>query len=210
MRGSVAAAVRAIVVTIVLISAATAQKKAPVEPAEPPEKKEEPTAATGAAAPVDPKTYQIGPEDVLAITVWREPDVSRLVQVRPDGKITLPLAGELTAGGHTPLQLQEQVTKKLSEFINQPVVNVAVQSVQSKKYYLAGEVNRSGAFPLVVPTTVLEAINSAGGFREFANKGKIVILRGDQRLKFNYNEVIKGKNLKQNIYLENGDHIIVP
>ena len=210
MRGSVSAAVRAIVVTIVLISAATAQKKAPVEPAEPPEKKEESSAATGAAAPVDPKTYQIGPEDVLAITVWREPDVSRLVQVRPDGKITLPLAGELTAGGHTPLQLQEQVTKKLSEFINQPVVNVAVQSVQSKKYYLAGEVNRSGAFPLVVPTTVLEAINSAGGFREFANKGKIVILRGDQRLKFNYNEVIKGKNLKQNIYLENGDHIIVP
>ena len=210
MRGSVSAAVRAVVVTIVLISAATAQKKAPIQPAEPPEKKEEPAPSTGAAAPVDPKTYQIGPEDVLAITVWREPDVSRLVQVRPDGKITLPLAGELTAGGHTPLQLQEQVTKKLSEFINQPVVNVAVQSVQSKKYYLAGEVNRSGAFPLVVPTTVLEAINSAGGFREFANKGKIVILRGDQRLKFNYNEVIKGKNLKQNIYLENGDHIIVP
>jgi polysaccharide biosynthesis/export protein len=85
-----------------------------------------------------------------------------------------------------------------------------VQSVQSKKYYLAGEVNRSGSFPLVVPTTVLEAINAAGGFKEFANKGKIAILRGDQRLKFNYNEVVKGKNLKQNIYLENGDHIIVP
>jgi polysaccharide export outer membrane protein len=209
MRGSVQTAVKAVLISTIFISALLAQKKAPSQPPEPPEKKEEPSLAT-AAAPVDPKSYQIGPEDVLAITVWREPDVSRLIQVRPDGKITLPLAGELTAGGLTPIQLQEQVTKKLASFINEPVVTVAVQSVQSKKYYLAGEVNRSGAFPLVVPTTVLEAINAAGGFREFANKGKIVILRGDQRIKFNYNDVVKGKNLKQNIYLENGDHIIVP
>ena len=186
-----------------------AQKKNSPPPAEPPEKKEAPS-MSGVAAPVDPRSYLIGPEDVLGVTVWREPEVSRLVQVRPDGKITLPLAGELTAGGLTPVQLETQVTKKLSEFINQPVVTVSVQSVQSKKYYLAGEINRSGAFPLVVPTTVLEAINAAGGFKEFANKGKVVILRGDQRLKFNYNDVVKGKNLKQNIYLENGDHIIVP
>ena len=186
-----------------------AQKKNSPPPPDPPEKKEA-ASISSVAAPVDPRSYLIGPEDVLAISVWREPEVSRLVQVRPDGKITLPLAGELAAGGLTPVQLEAQVTKRLSEFINQPVVNVSVQSVQSKKYYLAGEVNRSGSFPLVVPTTVLEAINAGGGFKEFANKSKIVILRGDQRLKFNYNEVVKGKNLKQNIYLENGDHIIVP
>lgn len=162
------------------------------------------------AAPVDPKSYEIGPEDHLLIRVWREPDVSGAVIVRPDGRITLPLIGEVQAGGKTPAQLKEIITEKLSEFLNRPEVMVSVIAVRSKKYYITGQVNRTGAFPLVVPTTVLEALSGAGGFQQWADRKSIVVLRGTKRFKFNYNQVIKGKNMEQNIYLENGDHIIVP
>ncbi|HYZ83764.1 MAG TPA: polysaccharide biosynthesis/export family protein [Bryobacteraceae bacterium] len=162
------------------------------------------------AAPVDPKTYEIGPEDVLLIRVWREPEFSGPVQVRPDGKFTLPLVGDIPAAGLTPNKLAEDITKALTEFINKPEVTVSLQSVQSKKYYITGEVNRTGSFPLIVPTTVLEALTNAGGFREFARSNKIVIMRGLQRIKFNYKEVIKGKNLEQNILVQNGDYIHVP
>jgi len=171
------------------------------------------TAVTGGtitAAPVDPRSYVIGPEDILAITVWREADFTRAVQVRPDGKFTLPLVGDIVAAGLTPNALAEVLTKELSKLINQPLVSVSLQSVQSKKYYITGEVNRTGSFPLVVPTTILEALTNAGGFHEYAKKGKIYILRGTQRIKFNYNDVIKGKKLEQNILVENGDYIHVP
>jgi len=162
------------------------------------------------SAPVDPASYVIGPEDQLRIRVWREPDVSGEVTVRPDGKITLPLIGDLQAAGRTPQALAQNVTERLSEFLNRPEVTVEVRAVRSKKYYITGQVNRTGAFPLTVPTTVLEALSGAGGFQQWAKRKKIVILRGNKRFKFNYNEVIEGKNLEQNIYLENGDHIIVP
>jgi len=162
------------------------------------------------SAPVDPASYVIGPEDYLRIRVWREPDVSGEVTVRPDGKITLPLIGDLQAAGRTPQALAQNVTERLSEFLNRPEVTVEVLAVRSKKYYITGQVNRTGAFPLTVPTTVLEALSGAGGFQQWAKRKKIVILRGNKRFKFNYNEVIEGKNLEQNIYLENGDHIIVP
>lgn len=161
-------------------------------------------------APVDLGTYNIGPEDVLQVRVWREPEVSAAPTVRPDGMISLPLIGEVRAGGLTPTELGEAITEKLSEFLNRPEVFVAVQQVRSKKYYLTGQVNRTGAFPLLVPTTVLEALSASGGFQQWANRKNITILRGTERFKFNYNEVIKGKHPEQNIYLENGDHIIVP
>jgi polysaccharide export outer membrane protein len=167
-----------------------------------------PVAAT--AAPVDPKTYVIGAEDILMIRVWRENELSSGVQVRPDGKITLPLIGELQAAGLTPEALKAKVVEALSEYINKPEVIVSLQSVQSKKYYITGEVARSGTFSLVVPTTILEALTNTGGFREFANPKKITILRQGKIIKFNYNDVIKGKNLDQNILLESGDYIIVP
>lgn len=122
----------------------------------------------------------------------------------------MPLIGEVEAGGRTPEQLREALIEKFSEFLTRPEVLVQVTAVRSKKYYITGQVNRTGAFPLVVPTTVLEALSGAGGFQQWANKKKIVILRGDERLKFNYNDVIKGKSLDQNVLLENGDHIIVP
>ena len=162
------------------------------------------------AAPVDPRSYIIGPEDILAISVWREPDFTRAVQVRPDGKFTMPLIGDITAAGLTPNALAEVMVKELSKFINKPEVSVSLQSVQSKKYYITGEVNRTGSFPLVVPTTILEALTNAGGFHEYAKKNKIYILRGSERIRFNYNEVIKGKKLEQNILVQNGDYIHVP
>jgi polysaccharide export outer membrane protein len=168
------------------------------------------TGGTLTAAPVDPRAYQIGPEDILAIQVWKEPEFSRTVQVRPDGKFTLPLLGDITAAGLTPNGLGENLTKELTKYINKPEVTVFVQSVQSKKFYITGEINRTGSFPLVVPTTILEALTNAGGFREYAKRNKIYILRGNQRIKFNYNEVIKGKKLEQNILVENGDYIFVP
>ncbi len=159
---------------------------------------------------VDPTTFQIGAEDVLAIQVWREPDFSRQVIVRPDGKITMPLVGEVQAAGLTPDQLTAKLSESLSKFLKTPQVLVSVLSVNSKKYFITGEVNRPGSFPLVVPTHVLEALSNAGGFRDFANQKKIFILRKGQKIKFNYKDVIQGKNMEQNILIENGDYIIVP
>ncbi len=166
------------------------------------------TAAQVAAA-VDPNAYKIGPEDVLEVRVWREAELSGQVRVRPDGKITLPLVGDVQAAGQTPAELQKKAIEAFSQILNSPQVIVSVVSVQSKKYYVSGQVDRSGPFPLVTPTTILEAM-SLCGFREWAKKGSIVVMRGQYRLKFNYNQVIKGKHLEQNILLEDGDHIYVP
>jgi polysaccharide export outer membrane protein len=162
------------------------------------------------AAPVDPRTFEIGPEDILAIRVWREPELSGAVQVRPDGKITLNLIGEITAAGLTPEKLKEKIVEAYSTVMNKPEVMVSVLSVQSRRYYITGGVNRPGTYPLVVPVTVLEALTNAGGFQEFANTKKIHILRNGKIIKFNYNDVIRGKNMHQNIRVENGDYIVVP
>ena len=166
-------------------------------------------ASETSVAAVDPNKYLIGPEDVLYIKVWREPDFSLAVVVRPDGKITMPLIGEVQAGGLTPLQLTKSLTELLTKYINNPDVTVFVTDVRSKKYYIDGEVNRSGSFPLITPTTILEALSNAGGFKEFSNPAKIRILRGSTVLKFNYKEVTAGKKMEQNILVESGDHIIV-
>jgi len=167
-------------------------------------------AARSVAAPVDPKTFQIGPEDILLVRVWREPDLSGALSVRPDGKITIPLAGEIQASGLTPEQLTKSIADALSKFINRPEVLVQIQAVHSKRFLVSGEVGRPGTYPLVTPIAVMEALVQAGGLREFANKKKIVIIRGTLRLKFNYGDVIKGKNLSQNVLVEHGDHIVVP
>jgi polysaccharide export outer membrane protein len=161
------------------------------------------------AAAVDPNSYKIGAEDVLEIRVWRENELSGQVRVRPDGKITLPLVGDVQAAGLTPSELRKKAVEAFSQILNTPQVIVSVVSVQSKKYYVSGQVERSGPFPLVTPTTILEAMSLAG-FREWAKKGSIVIMRGTERLKFNYNQVIKGKRLEQDIQLQDGDHIYVP
>jgi polysaccharide export outer membrane protein len=163
-----------------------------------------------AALAVDQEKYQIGPEDLLFVRVWREPDFTLPVAVRPDGKITMPLIGEVRAAGQSPLQLTAALKQLLMQYLNNPDVSVFVTEVRSQKFYIDGEVNRPGSFALVTPTSVLEALSRSGGFREFANTKKIRVLRAGQIRRFNYKEVSNGKHLEQNIAVESGDHIIVP
>lgn len=173
-------------------------------------KAEEPPVPPLAGSAADSKTYKVGPEDVLFIRVWHEPDFTGPVSVHTDGKFTLPLVGDLQAAGLTPFQIEQNVATALSKYIVKPLVTVIVEEVRSKRYYLDGEVARPGEYPLVAPTTVLEAISKAGGMAGFANEKKIYILRGSKRIPFNYKQVIRGKNMDQNIQLQNDDHIVVP
>ena len=159
--------------------------------------------------------YKIGSSDVLAITVWKEPEVSRSIPVRPDGKISLPLVGELQAAGRTPLQLEQDISGKLKAYITNPDVNVMVQQINSEKFNVLGRVAHSGSYPLSTDTTVLDAIATAGGFLDFAKETGVYVLRstpggGQKRLAFNYKDVIKGKHPEQNIKLEPGDTVVVP
>lgn len=166
--------------------------------------------ATG--LPIDPNAYVIGPEDILAVKVWREPEFTGAKGVRPDGKITMPLIGDVQAAGLTPARLTEQLKEALKTQLNEPVVEVEVLQVNSKRYTITGGVNHPGPYPLVTAKTVFDAINDAGGFRDFANKSKITILRKDGSiLHFNYEKFIKGKKdpKNENVLLQNGDTVIV-
>ena len=184
-------------------------------------KESTPPAAGSAAKPAsnpksatDDPTYIIGQDDVLDISVWKEPDVSRQVPVRPDGKISLPLLNDVQASGLTPMQLQTQLTEKLKKYFTEPQVTVIVIAINSRRVYLMGEINRPGAFPLVPNMTVLQAISSAGGLTQFANSSKIQILRNENGKQvpyfFNYKDVIRGVKTEQNILLKPGDSIVVP
>ena len=159
--------------------------------------------------------YSIGTEDILAINVWKEPELSRTVPVRPDGKVTVPLIGEVQAQGLTPNELETNIAKALKSFVANPEVSVIVQEVHSVKFNILGEVSKPGSYPLAKPTTVLDAIALAGGFRDFAKTTKIYVLRvrsdgSRNTMPFNYKNVIKGKNFEQNVELSPGDTIIVP
>ena len=172
------------------------------------EKERKPESAVGAS--VDANTYKVGPADILMVKVWNEEKFTGPVVVQQNGKITLPLAGDVDAGGTTPREIEAAITKALTKYVVKPLVTVTVQDVQSKKYYLDGMVNRAGEYPLAVPTTILEAISKAGGLQDFASKKRIYVLRGDKKLPFNFKDVMNGKNMDQNIHLEPGDHIVVP
>jgi polysaccharide export outer membrane protein len=163
-----------------------------------------------AGSSVDTNSYKVGPADVLNIRVWNEEKFSGPVTVHQDGKITLPLVGDLPAGDTTPKQIEKEITEALAKYVVKPLVTVTVQEVGSKKYYLDGMAAHPGEYPLAVPTTVLEAISKAGGLQDFANAKKIYILRGDKRIPFNYKDVLHGKNMQQNIPIQPGDHIVVP
>jgi polysaccharide biosynthesis/export protein len=172
------------------------------------------TASSAATKPHD-ASYVIGSSDVLAITVWKEPEVSRSIPVRPDGRISLPLVGEIQAAGRTPVQLEQEIAARLQTYISKPDVTVIVEQINSEKFNILGRVLRPGSYPLAGATTVLDAIATAGGFQDFAKQSAIYILRpnpqgGDSRLAFNYKQVIKGKHTEQNIRLEPRDTIIVP
>jgi polysaccharide biosynthesis/export protein len=164
-------------------------------------------------ATADP-SYVIGPEDMLDISVWKEPDVSRVVPVRPDGRISLPLIHDVEAAGVSPQQLAASVAEKLRKYLNDPQVTVIVTAINSQRVFVVGEVLRAGAFPLLPGMTVLQALSSAGGFTTFADVKKIRVVRsrnGKQvELPFNYREVVKRDSPGQNIKLEPGDTIIVP
>jgi polysaccharide export outer membrane protein len=163
-------------------------------------------------APTGDKSYVIGAEDMLFIQVWGDPRLSGQNLVRPDGRISMNLIGEVIAAGLTPAQLEKAIsdTLKAKEILNKPQVTVQITQINSKKYYILGEVLKPGPNPLVVPTRVLEALVNAGGFKDFANTKKIEIIRGNQHFKFNYKDVMKGRHTEQNIYLEPGDIINVP
>jgi polysaccharide biosynthesis/export protein len=172
-------------------------------------------AANAAAGKIHDDTFVIGAGDVLAINVWKEPDISKSVPVRSDGKISLPLAGEVQAAGRTPLKLEQDIAAKLKNYISEPDVTVIVQQINSEKFNILGQVVRPGSYLLTSAATVLDAIAIAGGFRDFAKKKSIYVLRqnadGTQtKLPFNYKEVIKGQNLQQNIKLQSGDTLVIP
>ena len=158
--------------------------------------------------------YLIGPEDVIEVFVWKEPDVSRVVLVRPDGKISLPLIGDIKAEGLSPKALAEELKRAFSEYIEAPEVSVIVNEVNSPKIYVMGKVNSPGVFPLRSEITVLQAITLAGGFAEWAKKSKIIILRKigekDKRIVVNIDRVIDGKRGAEDVRLQPGDRIIVP
>ena len=159
--------------------------------------------------------YRIGPSDVLAINVWKDTELTRTVTVRPDGKISLPLVGELEVSGLTASSVQRLIGQRLAEYISNPQVTVMVQQVKSQTYVVVGKVSKPGSFEMGKPTTVLEAIAIAGGFLDFAKTNKVKIIRrlqGGQTetLYFDYNKVIKGKNPEQNVELQNGDTLVVP
>jgi len=173
-----------------------------------------PPSAPSAIKPNDSE-YVIGNDDVLSINVWKETEVSRSLPVRSDGKISLPLVGEVQAAGLTPLQLEEGIANKLKSYISDPVVTVMVQESNSQRYNILGQVAKPGSYSLALTTTVLDAIATAGGFRDFAKKKGIYILRrnskdGETRIPFNYTDVIKGKNPEQNVRLQPNDTVVVP
>jgi polysaccharide biosynthesis/export protein len=189
----------------------------PVAPAKPSTAKPQaanmtPTIPVGVIPPPD---YLIGAQDILSIIVWREKEMSGDVSVRPDGKITLPLMNEIHAAGLTPEQLRAELTKAAGRFIEDPTVTVVIKEIHSRKVYITGMIGRPGPYPLTGPTTVLQLLAMAGGVAEYADSKNIVIMRIDAKgqpaiLKFNYKDVVQGKNLKQNIDLKPGDTIVVP
>ena len=167
-----------------------------------------------ADAPQVPADYVVGTEDVLSIVFWRERDMSADVTVRPDGKISLPLLNDVNVDGLTPDQVRQRVTDLAKRYIEDPSVTIVVKQINSRKVYITGNVERPGTFPLLRPTTVLQLIAVAGGLKEFANAGDIVLVRTEgtkqETFTFNYDQLKNRKNLTQNIFLKPGDTIIVP
>jgi polysaccharide biosynthesis/export protein len=170
--------------------------------------------AQAAAAQVVEEKYQLGPEDVIEISVWKEPDLTKQLAIRPDGKISYPLIGEVQAAGKTVTQLREEISKRLEKFVTDAQVTVILLKTQYYKIYVVGKVNKPGEFLLGRPADVMQALAMAGGLTPFASPSKIVILRHvgntEQTLPFDYKDVSKGLFLEQNITLIPGDVVVVP
>ena len=174
-----------------------------------------PFAGAAAAAPVNSGgDYEIGPEDVLDISVWREKDLQREVLVRPDGWLTFPLVGNVEAAGKTPQQLENEIRQRLRKFIPEPVVTVTVKKIQGLKIFVMGRVGKPGEYMVGRYVDVLQALTLAGGLTPFAKEDKIKVVRKqggkEQVIPFDYSEVKRGKRLEQNITLRSGDVVVVP
>jgi len=213
---------------IVGLGLASPASPATASPSQPPSQAAPATASQAAAqapkpiAPLVPATpaalppgYVIGPDDVLQVIYWREKDMSAEVTVRPDGMITLPLLNDVQAAGLTPDQLRDKLDEVAKKFLQEdPTVTVVVKTINSRKVFITGSVARPGPYMLTSPVTVLQLIAMAGGLAEFADRGKIWVMRQENgksvRYPFNYKDVVKGKNLEQNIELKPGDTVIVP
>ena len=171
-------------------------------------------AAAAAVATPDQDKYLLGPEDAIEISVWKEPDLTKQLVVRPDGKITYPLIGEVQASGRTVKQLQEEILKRLEKFVTDAHVTVILLKAQNYKIYVTGKVNKPGDFLTGKPVNVMQAISMAGGLTPFASPGSIMVLRtvaGKEMVyPFNYKEVSKGQFLEQNRTLLPGDVVVVP
>jgi polysaccharide export outer membrane protein len=176
-----------------------------------------------ASQPADPPAekssvgdnYIIGNDDMLGINVWKEPELTASLPVRSDGKISLPLIGEVDASGKTPTQLKDEITARLRTYLSAPDVTVIVLQMNSRKFNVLGRVAKPGSYPLTATTTVLDAIAEAGGFLDFAKQKDIYILRKNSRgtttrIAFNYKDVIRGNHPEANIQLEPHDTIVVP
>lgn len=162
----------------------------------------------------DLNRYIIGPEDVLMISVWREEGLTRQVRVRPDGRISFPLVGEIQAAGRTAPELQAELTKRLQAFVTAPAVSVIIEDINSYKVYVLGEVERPGLLPVKGPVTVLQALALAGGLKPFAKGDRMILVRQDEgrtlRVRLNYRDIVLGRNGAVNLKLEAGDTLVVP
>ncbi|MCB2183531.1 MAG: polysaccharide export protein [Desulfobulbaceae bacterium] len=158
--------------------------------------------------------YLIGVGDVIEVQVWQEPDLSRTVTVRLDGKISLPLTGDVEAVGKTTTELDVFLEKRLSELVTEPAVSVILAESKSRRYYVVGQVGQPGEFPIDYPLSILQAIARSGGFLEWAKREEIKVVRrksgADEFLSFNYESFVKGRNLEQNVLIQPGDTVIVP
>jgi polysaccharide export outer membrane protein len=178
------------------------------------EKKSAGAKRTGSAK-ASPTDYKIGAGDILEITIWKEPDLSRdEILVRTDGKISFPLLNDVQAAGLTPLEMKKNMEVGLKDFISNPFVTITVKSPESQKIYILGEVSNTGEYPLTKNLTVLQAFALAGGFTEWASKKEIILMRKEGNkekiYRINYKNIIKGKDLSQNLKLKADDTIIVP
>jgi len=186
------------------------------KPEDSPAKKNDTKGGTTSASqiPQNDAEYKIGPQDILRIDVWKEPEISRTAPVRPDGRVSLPLLNDVQAAGLTPMQLSAVISEGLKKFITNPQVTVGVAEINSRRVYVTGEVNKAGAFPLLPNMTVLQALSNSGGFTQFAKLKGIYVLRVEEgkqvKHPFNYKDVVSGKTPEQNMLLQPGDVIVVP
>jgi polysaccharide biosynthesis/export protein len=168
-------------------------------------------AAQDGAAPAD---YVIGPDDVLQVLFWHEKEMSGEVIVRPDGRISIPLLNDVAAAGLTPEQLRARIVELAAKFLEDPTATVVVKEINSRKVFITGSVEKPGTYPLTGRTTVLQLIATAGGLKEYAKRGDITVLRTvggrEQRLPFDYDHVVQGKTVRQNVELRPGDTVVIP